>query len=121
MDEKLISQILAVRDSGLTNMFDVRTVKEIAEKMGFRELALYTGTFPSDYAYFIIYGKLTGSMEKHVVVVCYGRVEKWVSRRNAIRHYLEAMASSEGSELERYTNIYRKLLGGSLVCTDDWK
>ena len=119
MDEKLLRQILAVRDSGLTNMFDVRVVKGIAEKMGFRELAFYVEAFPSDYAYFIIYGKLTSSMQKRVVVVCYGKAEKWDSRRKAIWHYLEAMASSDGSERERYTNVYMELLSGSLVCIDE--
>ena len=32
MDEKVKEQILAIRDTGLTNMFDVNTVQRLAKK-----------------------------------------------------------------------------------------
>jgi hypothetical protein len=35
MSETVKKQILAIRDTGLTNMFDVRTVQRIANDIGF--------------------------------------------------------------------------------------
>jgi hypothetical protein len=34
MDEKVKEQILAIRDTGLTNMFDVNTVQRLAYETG---------------------------------------------------------------------------------------
>ena len=41
MDEKVKEQILAIRDTGLTNMFDVNTVQRMAYERDFYELVLY--------------------------------------------------------------------------------
>ena len=41
MTDTVKRQILAVRDTGLTNMFDVRTVQRIANDMGFFELVVF--------------------------------------------------------------------------------
>ena len=41
MTEKIKEQILAIRDTGLTNMFDVPTVQRIANDMEFYELVVY--------------------------------------------------------------------------------
>ncbi|XVG96421.1 DUF5049 domain-containing protein [Eubacteriales bacterium KG125] len=38
MNQKIKEQILAVRDTGLTNMFDVRAVQRITYEMDFYEL-----------------------------------------------------------------------------------
>ena len=40
MDEKVKEQILAIRDTGLTNMFDVNTVQHLAYERDFYELVL---------------------------------------------------------------------------------
>lgn len=53
-----------------------------------------------------------------VTVVCYGKTESWDERRDAERFYLEAMSNSEGSECERYTNIYCALINGEKICKD---
>ena len=37
MDETIKKQILAVRDTGLTNMFDINAVQRIAYEMGFND------------------------------------------------------------------------------------
>ena len=50
-------QILVVRDTGETNMFDVTAVTKIALKMGFLELAEYLQNHKSEYCHFIIWGK----------------------------------------------------------------
>ena len=38
---KIKDQILAVRDTGLTNMFDTSAVQVIANEMGFYELVIF--------------------------------------------------------------------------------
>ena len=40
MDEKVREQILAIRDTGLTNMFDVPVVQRLAYERDFYELVL---------------------------------------------------------------------------------
>ena len=41
MTEKVKKQILAIRDTGLTNMFDTRTVQLLANEMDFIELVFF--------------------------------------------------------------------------------
>ena len=56
MTEKIKEQILAVRDSGLTNMFDARAVQRIANDRGYYELVIYIEEHLSDYIRFILNG-----------------------------------------------------------------
>ena len=46
-----------------------------------------------------------------VTITCYGRKESLL-RADAIRKYQEGMMCCEGSERERYTNIYIQLISG---------
>ena len=57
MSEKVKKQILAVRDTGLTNMFDVNAVQRIANDMGFYELVVYLEEHRHEYARFILTGE----------------------------------------------------------------
>ena len=57
MTEKIKEQILAVRDTGLTNMFDVNAVQRIAYDMGFYELVVYLEEHHREYAHFILTGE----------------------------------------------------------------
>lgn len=41
MTKKIKEQILAIRDSGETNMLDTRTVQWLANREGFYELVIY--------------------------------------------------------------------------------
>ena len=41
MNEKIKEQILAIRDSGVTNMFDVNRVQYEANERGYYELVAY--------------------------------------------------------------------------------
>lgn len=50
-------QILAVRDTGETNMFDVNTVMQIAHRKGFHELVVFLSEHRSEYAQFILIGE----------------------------------------------------------------
>lgn len=54
---KIKEQILAVRDTGLTNMLDTRAVQVIANEMGFYELVIFLEEYKKEYVEFIIYGK----------------------------------------------------------------
>jgi len=58
MNEIIRSQILAVRDSGETNMFDVPRVMQIANREGYFELAVYLDEHAPEYAQFILYGEV---------------------------------------------------------------
>lgn len=54
-----------------------------------------------------------------IVTVWYGKEESWESKEAAEQFFLQAMMGSDGSEKERYTNIYIKLQMGMIFCTDD--
>jgi hypothetical protein len=57
MTDEVRKQILSIRDTGLTNMFDVATVQRIAYEMGFYELAVYLDETRKEYAHFILTGE----------------------------------------------------------------
>ena len=57
MSETVKKQILAIRDTGLTNMFDVRTVQSIANDRKFYELVVYLEEHRREYAHFILTGE----------------------------------------------------------------
>ena len=57
MTEKVKEQILAVRDTGRTNMFDTIMVQRIADEMGFYELVLFIEDSKSEYVHFILTGE----------------------------------------------------------------
>jgi len=57
MTDKVRKQILAIRDTGLTNMFDAVAVQRIANDMGFYELALFLEENRKEYAHFILTGE----------------------------------------------------------------
>lgn len=57
MTETIKKQILAVRDTALTNMFDVNMVQHIANDMGFYELVIYLEDHRREYAHFILTGE----------------------------------------------------------------
>ena len=53
-----------------------------------------------------------------VTIICY-RQEETMPRKKAIRKYFTGMMCCEGSERERYTNIYQQLVMGYKVCNDE--
>ena len=57
MTEEIKKQILAVRDTGLVNMFDVNGVQRIAFDNDYYELVCYLEEHPKEYAHFIMTGK----------------------------------------------------------------
>ena len=60
MSDKVRNQILAVRATGRTNMFDVPMVQYIANEVCFYELVIFIEEHRSEYVHFI----LTGEMKK---------------------------------------------------------
>lgn len=58
MSETVKKQILIIRDTGLTNMFDVHMVERIANDMGFYELVAYLEEHRKEYVHFILTGEV---------------------------------------------------------------
>lgn len=56
--KKIKEQLLVVRDSGETNMFDAHAVQVIACRMGFYELVKFIGVYRQAYIIAIYTGKL---------------------------------------------------------------
>lgn len=63
MDGKVKEQILAVRDSGLTNMLDVVMVQRIAFERGYYELVNFIEENRSRYVHFIFNRDGEGTQE----------------------------------------------------------
>ena len=57
MDEKVKEQILAIRDTGLTNMFDLPVVQRLAYERKFFELVTFLEDHRSEYVHFILTGE----------------------------------------------------------------
>lgn len=57
MNATVREQIMAIRDSGETNMLDIRMVQVIANRMGFYELVIYLEEHRREYVNFIFTGK----------------------------------------------------------------
>lgn len=56
IEDKVKKQILAIRKTGITNMFDVRTVQRIAYEMDFYELVTFLEEHKDKYVNFIMTG-----------------------------------------------------------------
>lgn len=57
MGSKVKEQILAVRETGLTNMFDTLAVQRIAHERSFFELVIFLEEHKDEYARFILTGE----------------------------------------------------------------
>lgn len=66
----------------------------------------------------IVYGEDSCRKLDAVKITCYGQTKVWDDRQEAIKEFLEGMACCEGSERERYTNIYLQLIEGCVECED---
>ena len=56
MNETIRNQILAIRDTGLTNMFDVHMVQRLAYERNYFELVVFLEEPRKEYVRFILYG-----------------------------------------------------------------
>ena len=57
MTEKVKEQILAIRNTGLTNMFDIPMVQRLAYERGYYELVCWMEEHRKEYAHFIMTGE----------------------------------------------------------------
>ena len=57
MTETIKDQILAIRDTGLTNMFDVNAVQRLAYERDFYELVVYHEENRKEYVHLILTGE----------------------------------------------------------------
>ena len=57
MTETIKDQILAIRDTGLTNMFDVNAVQRLAYERDFYELVVYLEENRKEYVHSILTGE----------------------------------------------------------------
>ena len=57
MTNKVREQILTIRNTGLTNMFDVNTVQRMAHEMNFFELVVFLEEHKDQYIRFILTGE----------------------------------------------------------------
>ena len=60
MTKTIKEQILAIRDTGETNMFDVNAVQYIANREGYYELVVYLMDNHKEYSNFITTGTAPG-------------------------------------------------------------
>ena len=56
MNETIRNQILSIRDTGLTNMFDVHMVQRLAFDRNYFELVIFLEEHRKEYVQFILYG-----------------------------------------------------------------
>jgi hypothetical protein len=56
MNETIRNQILAIRDTGLTNMFDVHMVQRLAYERNYFELVIFLEEHRKEYVQFILNG-----------------------------------------------------------------
>ena len=57
MTEAIKDQIPAIRNTGLTNMFDVNAVQRLAYERDFYELVVYLEENRKEYVHFILTGE----------------------------------------------------------------
>ena len=58
MTETVREQILVIRDTGLTNMFDLPMVQRLAYERDFFDLVIYIEEHPKEYVHFILTGEV---------------------------------------------------------------
>ena len=57
MTDTIREQILAIRDTGLTNMFDTNMVQRLAYERDFYELVVFIEEHRKEYVHIILYGE----------------------------------------------------------------
>lgn len=57
MTNKVREQILTIRNTGMTNMFDVNIVQRMAHEMNFFELVIFIEEHKDQYVRFILTGE----------------------------------------------------------------
>lgn len=58
MPEIVKEQIMSIRETGITNMFDLPVVQRVAYENGFYDLVVFLEEHPKEYVHFIITGEV---------------------------------------------------------------
>lgn len=66
----------------------------------------------------VIYGEDACKKLDSVKTVCYGQVQHWDERKEAVAFFAEGAAACDGSERDRYATILGELLEGKTLCSD---
>ena len=53
-----------------------------------------------------------------IEIVCYNRIERWHTRKNALRFFRDCARNCEGAERDRYINIVWDLEDKKTICHD---
>lgn len=53
-----------------------------------------------------------------IKTTCYGKTREWDNKESAMRFFMDCIACSEGSERNRYVDIYLQLAQGCTECCD---
>lgn len=56
--------------------------------------------------------------QEDITTICYGHIDKWKDRAEAVKYFYECALCSEGAEKERYVNIMMDLMAGANLATD---
>ena len=56
--------------------------------------------------------------KKMIEIVCYNRIEKWHTRKNALRFFRDCARNCEGAERDRYISIVWDLEDKKTICHD---
>ncbi len=62
--------------------------------------------------------KPTKKSKEDITTICYGHIDKWEDRAEAVKYFFECASCSEGAEKERYVNIMMDLMAGANLATD---
>jgi hypothetical protein len=57
MTDRVVNQIMAIRNTGATNMFDITRVQQLAYERGYDALVLFLEKHRDAYASFILTGE----------------------------------------------------------------
>ena len=63
MKDKIRKQVLAIRDTGITNMFDTTMVQRLAFDNGFYELVNFIEEHKKEYGHLILTGEFPEGFE----------------------------------------------------------
>ncbi len=56
--------------------------------------------------------------KEEITTICYGHIDKWEDRAEAVKYFYGCALASEGAEKERYVNIMMELMAGASLATD---
>lgn len=62
--------------------------------------------------------KPTKKSKEDITTICYGHIDKWEDRTEAVKYFYGCANASDGAERERYVNVMMELMAGANLATD---